>query len=190
MSFGDEIFRALTGRYQEPTSFGEMFRDLTQYRLEVGMSRRGFAKQYGIPESTLRRWEAGDMGTKGQQARMPGLIRAYRGLISSPAAVERWKANGMTIHVDGVPTRGGSSRTKSMDLDAGRLKLRPGTGDAVVKAFLAGDDKGAARAFKAGIGDGWYRGKMFGQWLADDDLAYEGSEYDGADDYEVTASAT
>lgn len=193
MSFGDEIFRALTGRSAEPASAEEMFREAEQYRYEIGLSRRGFAKQSGIPESTLRYWGQQGFTGKSDAANLPRLTRAYRSLISSPAAVERWKQNGMTIHVDNVP--GSRGRTESRQLDAHRLKLAPGTGAAVVKAFMDGDDKKAAQTFMKGIGDPWYRQVMFGSWLAnhDDDLsdlAYEGAEYDGMDDYFVTASAS
>lgn len=191
MSFGDEIFRALTGRQHEPTSFNEILNDVGQFRAEIGMSRRAFARQTGIPESTLRRWEKDGITSKAQEARLPQLNRAYRQLISSPAAIERWRNNGMVIHVRDVPASRG--RTQDLDLTANRLKLAPGTGNTVVNAFLAGDDAGAAKAFVRGIRDPWYRSVLFGGWMSHDedlsDLAYEG-DYDGADDYEVAASAS
>ena len=193
MSFGDEIFQALTGRSAEPTSAAEMFEEVEQYRLEIGMSRRAFARQSGIPESTLRLWGQKGFSSKSAEKNMGRLTVAYRGLISSPAAVERWRNNDMKISVDNVP--GDRGRVESRTISAGQLKLQPGTGDRVVAAFLRGDDKGAAQAFVKGIGDGWYRNVMFGSWIANhdedlSDLAYEGSEYDGDDDYFVYASAS
>lgn len=195
MSFGDEIFRALTGRHVDPHNFNAMVREAGAFREERGMSRREFARQTGIPESTLRRWEKDGVNARAQEARLPQLVNAYRQIIADPATVDRWRNNGMVIHVDGVPSRGGSGSTETRSLSANQLRLSPGTGDRVISAFLAGDDKGAAQAFVRGIGDPFYRHVMFGGWIAGhdedlSDLAYEGGdEYDG-DGYFVSASAS
>lgn len=189
-SFGGEIYKALTGRNDRAaTSFNDMVRELVEYRSAAGVSRRAQARQTGIPETTLRRWEKG-IDSRAQETRLPQLVSAYRAQIMSPGAAARWKADQMKVTVHNVPVKGRSAHTADRELTASKLRIRPGTGEAVVAAFLAGDDKGAARAFQAGIGDPWYRQVMFGTWLADDDsdLAYEG--YDVDSDYSMSASAS
>jgi transcriptional regulator with XRE-family HTH domain len=192
VSFADEIHLALTGQMREPEDFPTLVAEMTAYREEIGLSRRGFAKQYGIPESTLRRWERDGVNADAQQARFPQLVRAYRELTAMPGALQRWRNNDMVITVDGVPVRGGSGRTESRELSAAKLRLKPGTGDRVVEAFLKGDDAGAAKAFVKGIGDPWYRQVMFGGWLAENDEDLQGEGYgDETDDgYFVAASAS
>ncbi len=185
-----EIYKALTGRTDRAaTSFDDMVRELIQYRAVAGISRRAQSRQTGIPETTLRRWEGG-IDPKAQEARLPQLVSAYRAQIMTPGAAARWRADQFSWTVTGVPTKGRSARTADRDLSASKLKIRPGTGEKIVAAYLAGDDKGAARAFVAGIGDPWYRQVMFGSWVAaeDDDLAYEG--YDVDSDYSVGVSAS
>lgn len=188
MSFGDEIFRALTGREAEPTSPESMLNAIDDYRAEIGLSRRAFARQSGIPESTLRYW--GQHGVRGRHVEENAgkLTRAYRGLIASPAALDRWRNNQMTVHLSGIP------RT-ARDVSASKLGLRAGTGAAVVNAFLNGNDKQAAQIFARGVTDQFYRNAVFGRWLpAHDedlsDLAYEGDGYDDADGYFAQASAS
>lgn len=192
-SFGEEIFKALTGRDHEPTSAAEMFEAVEDYRTDVGLSRRAFARQSGIPESTLRYWGTKGFTSKSDAANLSRLTVAFRGLIASPSALDAWRNNRMSINVSNVP--GDRGRVEFRTISAGQLKLGSTTGESVVAHFLRGDDKGAAQAFVKGIGDPWYRHVMFGSWIAShdedlSDLAYEGSEYDGEDDYAVYASAS
>jgi hypothetical protein len=193
-SFGEEIFKALTGRDHEPTSAAEMFEQVEDYRTEVGLSRRAFARQSGIPESTLRYWGTKGFTSKSDAANLSRLTVAFRGLIASPAALDAWRNNRMSINVSNVP--GEKGRVESRSISAGQLGLGATTGESVVAHFLRGDDKGAAHAFVNGIGDGWYRKVMFKSWIGrhDDDLAdlphEDSSEYDGEDDYAVYATAS
>lgn len=191
--FGDEIFHALTGRENEPTSSAEMFQLVEQERHAQGMSRRAFSRASGIPESTLRYWGSKGFTSKSDAANLGRLTIAYRGLIADPARIDAWRNHQMSIVVHDVPSD--RSRTRQRTLDADNLKLKKDTGDKVVAAFLRGDDKGAAHAFVEGIGDGWYRVVMFKSWIGSQDedlsdLAYEGAHYDGMDDYSCSASAS
>lgn len=185
MNFGDAIFKALTGHDKHPVSGQSMFDEIEQYRAAIGLSRRGFAKQSGIPESTLREWGKHGVTAKVEANRLDQITRAYRGLIASPAAVARWRANDLSIQLGGIPR---TART----VTAGQLQLRAGTGAAAVQRFLAGDDTGAARVFAQGVRDPFYKHSVFGKWLPKtyDDLAYEGDGYDDADGYFATASAS
>lgn len=191
MSFGEEIFKALTGREHEPTSSGEMFEAIEDYRNDIGMSRRAFAKRSGIPESTLRYWGTKGFSTKSAQANLPKLTVAFRSLIASPAAVDRWRNNDITLHLAAMPQQ--RRGQVPYNISARQLKLEPGTGRQVVAHFLRGDDRGAALVFAKGVGDGWYRNVLFGKWMAahDDDLEEIGhDEYEGAGDYDVEATAS
>lgn len=201
--FGDEIYRALTGRTGGPVeSFDDMVREMAQWRGVTGESRRGMASRIGIPESSLRRFErnastppATASGRaaheRAQAGRLPSIVRAYRAAIADPEAVARWRANGMTLHVTDMTAKGGSARKVDLDLNAGRLKMSPNAGDRIVEAYMRGDDTGAARAFMTGIGDPWYKGTLFRGWIAPDfeDLSAESD--DGWDsDYAVGASVS
>lgn len=187
-SLGEEIFKALTGHTeQRSASFSDMVRDLVDYRAIHGMSRRAMSRMSGIPETTLRRWDNGARPTARDMERQQGkLTPLWREMASSPAALARWRADNFSLGVDNVPHHGG---TQSRTLTSNTLRIRPGTGDKIVAAYLRGDDGAAARALVAGIGEPWYRQVMFGDWMSDDDdLAYEG--YDVDSDYSLAVSAT
>lgn len=172
MSLGEEIERALTGGRGGRDTFGAKLAAIR----EQYPSRRAMAKGTGIPETTLRRWDSQGLTSKGQAANAGRLDAAYRAAILNRAIMERWRANGMVIHVAGVPDH---NRTINRSVNANQLRLRPGTGDKVVDKFMAGDNAGAAAAFVAGIGDEWYRKFMFGDWLDDTDVGSdEPSDYD------------
>lgn len=172
MSLGEEIERALTGGRGGRDTFGAKLAAIR----EQYPSRRAMAKGTGIPETTLRRWDSQGLTSKGQAANAGRLDAAYRAAILNRATMERWRADGMVIHVAGVPDHG---RATNRSVNANQLRLRPGTGDKVVDKFMAGDNAGAARAFIAGIRDEWYRTVMFGEWLDDTDVGSdEPSDYD------------
>lgn len=202
-NFGDEIYRALTGRTGGPVeSFDDMVREMAQWRGVTGESRRAQARRVGIPESTLRRFEhnAASPPTtasgraahqRAQSARLPGIVRAYRSAIADPEAVQRWRDNGMVLHVTDMSAKGGSGRKVDLDLTANRLRMAPDAGNRIVDAYMRGDDRAAARALMTGIGDPWYKGTLFRGWIAPsfEDLS---AEADGGwdSDYEVGASVS
>ena len=187
--FSDEIYRALTGRTGGPVeTFDDMVREMAEWRALRGESRRAQARRTGIPESSLRRFEknAATPPTtpsgraaheRAQAARLPAIVQAYRQAIADPEAVERWRNNGMTLHVTDVSVKGGSARRGDRDLTATQLRMRAGAGQRIVDAYMRGDDAGAARAFASGIGDPWSRGVLFRGWVAPDfeDLAADES---------------
>lgn len=184
----DAIYRSLTGRRSGALrpSFTEALRELIDYRAQTGMSRRAMSRMSGIPETTLRRWDGGARPTERDHDRQYGrLLSLYRHISVSPAVEQRWANNQISITIDGFPAKGGSGRTETRVLDAQRLRLSPGTGEDVLERFYAGDDRGAARAFVAGIGDDWYHDVVFAGWLTE--LAYEGHGVDG--DYALSVSA-
>lgn len=176
MSFMDEVYYALTGgRSRGGSSFGARLEAIVA---EAGSGRKA-AKLLGIGETTLREWRKG-RGSKtaaGRAAREARLDKLSRAAMANPAVMDRWRNNNISVIVTNVPGRGGGTRT----LGAGALNLAPGTGANVVRHWLAGRDREAAQAFRAGIRDPWYRDVMFGEWMDDDDLAYEGDAYDDTD---------
>jgi hypothetical protein len=186
MSLADVIYNALTGQSgaARPT-FSDAIRDVVQERTARGISRKGFARDVGIPESTLRRWEKGARPTaKDFERRHTQLIAAHRHLVAVPSMLDRWRDHNMRFTLDGFPEHG---RSVSRNVSGHQLELAPGTGDRIVNAFLAGDDKGAARALGAGITNHFYD-LVFNQWLDDEDLSYEGHDT-GDSDYTMTVSA-
>lgn len=183
MSFRDIISRALTGG-RDVVPFGDQLKAAVA---DAG-SNRALARRLGVGEASIRRWlagkarpKAGNMGkVTGAFSALPEAVRR-RALLNSEAAA-RWRRNGMII-----TTRDGRNTRR---LDARRLRLEGGTGERVVDAWLAGDDREAARRFRDGIGDDWYREEYFGQWSTDEDLAYEGrGEDDPGSDVMVIAGA-
>lgn len=179
MSLGEEIARALTGGRGGRDTFGGKLEAIRA----TYPSRKAMARGIRIPESTLRRWEREGVSSKVLAARAGTVDAAYRAAILNRAVMERWRANGMVIHVTGVPLKGGSNRSGTRSLDKDKLDLKAGTGDKVVDKFMAGDNAGAAAAFVAGIQDQWYHDVMFGEWLDDLDVGA-----DDESDYSVSVS--
>lgn len=186
MSLADVIYNALTGQSGAARpSFGDVINDVVQERAVRGISRKGFAREVGIPESTLRRWEKGARPTaKDFERRHTQLIAAHRHLIAVPSMLDRWRDHNMRFTIDNFPEHG---RNTSRNISGHQLALRPGTGGRVVDAFLRGDDHAAAKALGAGITDHFYD-QVFNDWLDDEDLSYEGHGPDH-DDYSMTVSA-
>lgn len=186
MSLADVIYNALTGQTGAARpSFGDAIRDVVQERTSRGIPRRQLARETGIPESTLRRWEKGARPTaRDMERRHSQLIAAHRHLVAVPSMVDRWRANDMRFTLTNFPEHG---RLTTRTVSGSKLDLAPGTGDRIVAAFLRGDDGGAARALAGGIRDPFYD-QVFSEWMDDDDLAYEGREYPDSD-YAVGVSA-
>lgn len=185
MGLADVIYNALTGQSGAARpSFADAIRDVVQERTSRGISRRQLAKDTGIPESTLRRWEKGARPiAKDMERRHSQLIAAHRHLVAVPSMMDRWRANDMRFTLTNFPEHG---RPTNRTVTGSKLDLAPGTGDRIVNAFLKGDDGGAARALAAGIRDPFYE-QVFEEWVDDDDLAYEGHDVDS--DYSVGVSA-
>lgn len=180
MSLADVIFNALTGQSGAARpSFDQVIQDVAQERAVRGISRRQLAKETGIPESTLRRWEKGQRPSRKSGAsatyaedRYGQLVGAHRHLVAVGDNLDRWRNHRMVFSLQGVKQhtdRGGdrSSRTVS----GSKLALKPGTGDRIVDAFLAGDDRRAAAELAAGIQDDFYW-DVFNNWIDADDSDY------------------
>ena len=174
MSLADVIYNALTGQSGAARpSFGDAIRDVVQERTSRGISRRQLARETGIPESTLRRWEKGQRPERKSGAaagyaeqRYEQLIGAHRHLIAVPSMMDRWRANDMRFTLTNFPEHG---RTTTRTVSGDKLDLSPGTGDRIVAAFLRGDDGAAARALVAGIRDPFYE-QVFDEWVDDPDI--------------------
>jgi hypothetical protein len=183
VSLADEIGRALSTSGGVPTSLGQMIRELEQ---RAGSGRKAAAAA-GIPETSWRRLKKGAAAERPsaatqrmQQRRAPALMGALRGMRLDKATADRWRRDDIRVTVNepgGSARRPGGTRT----IKASALDLKPGTGKKMIDAHLRGDNVAAAKAFVAGIRDDFYSSKMFGDWLDDDDLQYEGDGYDDAD---------
>lgn len=176
MSLADVIYNALTGQAGAARpGFGEVIRDVVHERSARGVSRRQLARDTGIPESTLRRWERGARPTMRDTERRYGqLLAAHRHLTAVPDMIERWRRHEMRFTLTGFPEHG---RTTNRTVSGEKLDLAPGTGDRIVNAFLAGDDHRAARALGDGIRDEFYDA-VFHEWLDDEDLRAEHADSD------------
>lgn len=196
--FGDDIYQALTGSRPDagPPDLESAIRELVHIRTAEGMSRRAFAREYGIPESTLRRVEQGGTHSeKGRAAVYNRLMGAWRQASLRPGVAERWRADNMSVTLANFPSGGGrrGRGTETRTVTAAKLDLRPGTGDKVVDAVLRGDKREAAREMVRGIGDPFYK-TVFTDWIGphDEDLAGMESEggYDTVSDYALTVSVS
>lgn len=170
MSLAEVIYNALTGQDGAARpSFDIVIRDMVHERAARGVSRRSLAKQTGIPESTLRRWEKGARpASRNAETRYGQLLAAHRHLVAVPAMLDRWRNHNMIFQLSDVKGQHGrSGRTVTAD----KMGLTPGTGDRIVEAFLRGDDQGAAHALQAGVTDHFYW-QVFNDWLADENSDY------------------
>jgi hypothetical protein len=133
------------------TRHGDNVGDLISDMIERAGSRRAAAREWGIPESTLRRYQAGGGMSA---ARAEQILHAGREARINTNVTDE---NLLIVAKDRQTLDG---RHRERKLDADKLDLQPGTMDAVRQAYVEGGEHAAAQALLNGIGNEWYR-----QWL-------------------------
>ncbi|MGH2532878.1 MAG: hypothetical protein ACRDJW_11320 [Thermomicrobiales bacterium] len=163
MSLEDEIYRGFTGRDRR---HDETWRDLVHdFQAEKG-SGRAAARAAGVPPSTWRRLVKGET----RNPKPATLARVTRG-VRAARIVNDVRQDTFTMHA-----KDPRAIHLTRKITARQLQLAPGTIDRVREAYLAGDDRGAAAVFIAGIGDPWYR-----QWLTPRSSVAQTGEMDDED---------
>lgn len=154
---------------------------LAAVQAQAGSGRKA-AKLAGVSEATWRRWKLGT--TQPKPAGLAGLAAAFGALPAKvqrmasidQAAAARLRNGNITLNVE---QNGGKEHGRDRKITGAGLRLRQDTGDKVIDRIIAGDDRGAARAFIDGIQDDFYH-----DWFEFDEFP---DDADGDDGYGLTA---
>jgi DNA-binding transcriptional regulator YdaS (Cro superfamily) len=115
---------------------------------------RAAARALGLPESTLRSWASGRRHPKNAAAAADRVTTGIRRLMlrdDRPANI--------VVTISPPPRKGPATRSVAVD----RAAL-----DRAAQHWVAGDQAGMVRAFRAGITDTWYRERLFRRQDDDD----------------------
>jgi hypothetical protein len=164
VSLEEDIARFLTGG-KHGAGVPGVGETLEEIKRSAGSGRKA-AKVLGIGETTWRRWYA-----KGKMPayRRPLITSTLRMVWLDAARAERLKKGDITI------TTVGPKSWANRKLTGRNLKFSSDMGNNVIREWVQGNDRGAAKEFVAGIGDEWYRKTFFGTWMQSGASAGAGS---------------
>jgi hypothetical protein len=147
-------------------------------RLESALGRQGAAERLGISERTLRRYKAGGRPTKANAARLEEVTRTapeVRRQALGQRRESRMRSKGTYVRMAGQIGAGGDPRyRRRREIGAtSPVHLSGEQMAAIIDAYKAGDDEGAAEALREALGEEYAAGTTFGnleslEFLRDD----------------------
>lgn len=145
---GDAFVRRVLKADPAPMTFQE---SMLYLRQRYG-SGRAAARQLGVSESSLRRWNS---GTTPRPATRDKVLSTVRELRSRPS---RMGDAGVILPVVSQDRKRGR---RERDVSGRQLQLRPGTLQAAHETWIAtGNADKALEVFIGGIGESWYRAQL------------------------------
>lgn len=160
MSLGDELYQILgeSSSYVEEEDF-ELVDALDELR-EEGQSTAAFARELGVPRTTLRRWLAGGK----PRINVTPIVNVARSIRRVRVLDERetsLRAGWPRSLFGRVKV---SKRSSARTVSAQQLQLNHQVGDRLVTAFLNGAGPNRlGMIFVRSVGDDWYRGALLGR---------------------------